>query len=125
MVRRLLVPTWALHRLSPPPNKLRLLLNLRLDGLFQKWPVLHALRVLDDRGGFGRPYAWPFSGRSAPVETKSNTKVARDVKTFRNIASRADEGPDNAPIPGRGLACLTAHEPGGTVPLDEKGRLKS
>jgi Putative transposase len=28
------------------------------------------------------------------------------------------------PIPGRGLVCLTAHEPSSTVPLDEKGRLK-
>ena len=29
---------------------------------------------------------------------------AEDAKTLRNIAPRADEGPDNAPIPGRGLA---------------------
>jgi hypothetical protein len=29
------------------------------------------------------------------------------------------------PSPFGGLACLTAHEPGSTVPLDEKGRLKS
>ncbi len=36
---------------------------------------------------------------------------AEDAKTLRNIAPRADEGPENAPIPGRGLACLTAREP--------------
>ena len=38
-------------------------------------------------------------------------------------ASGADEGSEKSPIPGRGLACLTAHEPSSTVPLDDKGRL--
>ena len=38
-------------------------------------------------------------------------------------ASAADEGPEKSAIPGRGLACLTAHEPSSTVPLDDKGRL--
>ena len=47
-----------------------------------------------------------------------------DAKTLRNIAPRADEEADNAPIQGRGLACLTAHEPGTTVPLDEKAAFK-
>ena len=50
---------------------------------------------------------------------------ARDAKTPGNIAPRADEGPEKSPILGRALACLTAHEPSSTVPLDEKARLKS
>ena len=50
--------------------------------------------------------------------------LRRLITTLRNIAPRAEEGPENAPIPGRGLACLTAREPSSTLPLDEKGRLK-
>jgi len=50
---------------------------------------------------------------------------AQDAKTPRNIAPRADEGPEKSPFPGRGLTGLTAQEPGSAVPLDEKGRLKS
>ena len=50
---------------------------------------------------------------------------AQDAKTPRNIAPRADEGPEKSPIPGRGLTRLTAYEPGSPVPLEEKGRLKS
>jgi hypothetical protein len=37
---------------------------------------------------------------------------------------RADERPHNAPVPGRGPVCLTAHEPSRTLRFDEKGRLK-
>ncbi len=44
----------------------------------------------------------------------------------RRIAPRAEKGPRQCPdSPGRGLACLTAHEPSSIMHLDKKGRLKS
>ena len=39
--------------------------------------------------------------------------------------SRARAQRQLPPVPGRVPVCLTAHEPGSTVPPEEKGRLKS
>ena len=72
----------------------------------------------------------PPDPRSHPVQPLSRSSPfalarPRPQNALPNIAPRAEEGPENAPIPGRGLACLTAHELSSTLPLDKKGRLKS
>ncbi len=67
------------------------------------------------------PHRSPLPSGSAPEPTPLSLSLARDAKTLRNIAPRAEERPENAPIPGRGPVCLTAHELSSTVPLDEKG----
>jgi hypothetical protein len=56
--------------------------------------------------------------------TPASVACCRDTKTPRNIAPRPDGRPDNAPVPGRGPVCLTAHEPRSTLRLEEKVRLK-
>lgn len=40
------------YRLPPPPNKLRLVLNLLLDGSLKRRPVLHLLGIVD----YGRAF---------------------------------------------------------------------
>jgi hypothetical protein len=39
-------------------------------------------------------------------------------KSPRNLAPRADEGPEKPPLLSRALVCLTAYEPSSTVSLD-------
>jgi hypothetical protein len=63
----------------------------------------------------------PPSGSSPRTDNPPWPVPTRDAKPPENVAPRADEGPETSPIPGRGLACLTAHEPSRTMPLDEKG----
>jgi hypothetical protein len=54
-----LSPFWSLSPYQPPLHELRLFLDLRLDCLFQQWPILHAPRVLYDRRCLRVLYAWP------------------------------------------------------------------
>ena len=67
----------------------------------------------------------PIPSGSAPEPTAAlGLCPPETLKRPRNIAPRADERPHNAPVPGRGPVCLTAHEPRSTVPPEEKVRLK-
>jgi hypothetical protein len=68
----------------------------------------------------------PIPG-SAPEPTLPVVpSLDRDAKTLRNIAPRADEGPDNnARIAGRGLACLTSRRFRRTFPFEGKGPFKN
>ncbi|MGI8520297.1 MAG: lipocalin-like domain-containing protein [Actinomycetota bacterium] len=87
--------------------------------------ALHHLRQ-------SRPFelaSCPTEPRSHPVQPLSRPSPLALARPRRqnapNIAPRTEEGAQNAPIPGRGPVCLTAHEPGSTLHFDEKGRLKS
>src|SRR5919109_4690711 len=69
----------------------------------------------------GNGQTWPLFPFS--LRTVFSLYFARDAKTPRNLAPRADEWPENSPIPARGLACLTTHSPSSTFLINKKGLL--
>ncbi len=101
---------WRWSKPGPPQPNLR----------FRRIGCAPRLLVADDRDGFRQQI-------KRLAKACDHLAVLPRCNSFStgNGTFRTDEGPEKPPIPGRGLACLTAHGPSSSVSGDEKGCLKS